>query len=147
MSSRARLITLVLAAAAAAVAFAVLKPGDDEQQATTTTQATTTKTTATTPPATTTTPSATAPAGPVIRVKGGQPVGGVKDITVKQGDTIRLTVTSDEPQEVHMHGYDVAKEAAPGAPARFVVPATINGVFEVELEKTAVQIAKLTVEP
>ena len=144
MSSRARLLTAVLAVAAAAVAFAALKPGDDNAT-TATTGAATTRTTSSA--ATPTTPSATAPAGPVVRVKGGQPVGGVQDVTVKQGGVIRLTVTSDERQEVHMHGYDVAKEAGPGAPARFVVPATINGVFEVELEQTAVQIAKLTVEP
>jgi len=138
MSSRARLITLVLAMAAAAIAFVVLKPGGDSKTSTNSTTTTT---------ATSTSPSATAPAGPVVRVKGGQPVGGVKDITVKQGGVIRLTVTSDVSQEIHMHGYDIAKVAAPGAPARFVVPATINGVFEVELEKTAVQIAKLTVNP
>ena len=138
MSSRARLITLVLAMAAAAIAFVVLKPGGDAKTSTNSTTTTT---------ATSTSPSATAPAGPVVRVKGGQPVGGVKDITVKQGGVIRLTVTSDVSQEIHMHGYDIAKVAAPGAPARFVVPATINGVFEVELEKTAVQIAKLTVNP
>ena len=138
MSSRARLITLVLAMAAAAIAFVVLKPGGDSKTSTNSTTTTT---------ATSTSPSATAPAGPVVRVKGGQPVGGVKDITIKQGGVIRLTVTSDVSQEIHMHGYDIAKVAAPGAPARFVVPATINGVFEVELEKTAVQIAKLTVNP
>jgi len=124
--------------AAAAIAFVVLKPGGDSKTSTNSTTTTT---------ATSTSPSATAPAGPVVRVKGGQPVGGVKDITVKQGGVIRLTVTSDVSQEIHMHGYDIAKVAAPGAPARFVVPATINGVFEVELEKTAVQIAKLTVNP
>ena len=83
----------------------------------------------------------------MIRVKGGQPVGGVQDITVRQGGVIRLTVTADAPEEVHMHGYDVAEDVGPGAPARFTVPATINGIFEVELEHSAVQIAKLTVNP
>jgi FtsP/CotA-like multicopper oxidase with cupredoxin domain len=129
--------------AAAAIAFAVLKPGDDSKTASTTTATAP----ATTPATTSTTPVATAPSGRVIRVKGGQPVGGVKDITVKQGDVIRLTVTSDAPEEVHLHGYDIAKDVGPGQPAVFVVPAKINGVFEVELEKSAVQIAKLTVEP
>ena len=137
MSSRARILTAVLAMAAAAIAFAVLKPGEE-----------TTTPSPTTPAApTSTTPVATAPSGRVIRVKGGRPVGGVKDITVRQGEVIRLTVTSDAPQEVHMHGYDIAKDVGPGQPAVFVVPAKINGVFEVELEQSAVQIAKLTVEP
>ena len=83
----------------------------------------------------------------MIRVKGGQPVGGVKDITVRQGGVIRLTVIADAAEEVHMHGYDIAKNVGPGAPASFTVPAKINGVFEVELENSAVQIAKLTVNP
>ena len=137
MSSRARLLTAVLAMAAAAIAFAVLKPGEETTTPSPTTPATPTSTT----------PVATAPSGRVIRVKGGRPVGGVKDITVRQGEVIRLTVTSDARQEVHMHGYDIAKDVGPGQPAVFVVPAKINGVFEVELEQTAVQIAKLTVEP
>ncbi len=137
MSSRARLLAAVLAMAAAAIAFAVLKPDEE----TTTSPATTTRAPASTAPV------ATAPSGRVIRVKGGQPVGGVKDITVRQGEVVRLTVTSDALEEVHMHGYDIAKVVAPGRPAVFVVPATINGVFEVELERSAVPIAKLTVEP
>ena len=137
MSSRARILTAVLAMAAAAIAFAVLKPGEETTTPSPTTPATPTSTT----------PVATAPSGRVIRVKGGRPVGGVKDITVRQGEVIRLTVTSDARQEVHMHGYDIAKDVGPGQPAVFVVPAKINGVFEVELEQTAVQIAKLTVEP
>ena len=137
MSSRARILTAVLAMAAAAIAFAVLKPGEETTTPSPTTPATPTSTT----------PVATAPSGRVIRVKGGRPVGGVKDITVRQGEVIRLTVTSDAAQEVHMHGYDIAKDVGPGQPAVFVVPAKINGVFELELEQSAVQIAKLTVEP
>lgn len=150
MSSRARLLTAILGVAAVAVAFVLLNPGDDDSPAPapTTAAVTTTPATTTTAPATTTTaPVATAPSGPVIRVKGGQPVGGVKDLTVRKGETIRFTVTADAPEEVHLHGYDVAKDVGPGAPARFAVPATITGVFELELEKSAVPIAELTVEP
>ena len=136
MSSRARLLTAILGVAAVIVAFVALRP---DGHSSTTTSATTTATSAE--------PVATAPSGPVIRVKGGQPVGGVKDITVRQGGVIRLTVIADAAEEVHMHGYDIAKNVGPGAPAHFTVPAKINGVFEVELENSAVQIAKLTVNP
>ena len=145
MDSRARLLIAILGVGAIVAGFVLLNPGDEDSSSTTTAPGATTTSAATTPASTT--PTATAPSGPVIRVKGGQPVGGVKDITVKQGGVIRLTVTADAPEEVHMHGYDIAKDVGPGEPARFVVPATINGVFEVELEKSAVQIAKLTVEP
>lgn len=149
MTPRARLLTAILGVAAVVVAFVLLNPGGDDSSSPqpTTTAATTTTTTPTATGPAATTPVATAPSGRVIRVKGGQPVGGVQDITVKQGGVIRLTVTADAPEEVHLHGYDVAKDVGPGAPARFVVPATINGVFEIELEKSAVPIAELTVEP
>lgn len=150
MSTRARLLTAILGVAAVAVAFVLLNPGDDDSPApapATTAVTTTPATTTTTPVTTTTAPVATAPSGPVIRVKGGQPVGGVKDLTVRKGETIRFTVTADAPEEVHLHGYDVAKDVGPGTPARFAVPATITGVFELELEKSAVPIAELTVEP
>ena len=147
MTPRARLLTVVFGVVAVVVAFVLLNPGGDDSSPPepTTTAATTTTHAATT--GTATAPVATAPSGRVIRVKGGQPVGGVQDITVKQGGVIRLMVTADAPEEVHLHGYDVAKDVGPGAPARFAVPATINGVFEIELEKSAVQIAELTVEP
>ena len=82
-----------------------------------------------------------------IQVVDSKPVGGVAKLKVKKGDRIRFTVESDSKQEVHLHGYDVAKDAAPGAPATFDVKATIEGVFEAELEDPGVQILKLTVEP
>lgn len=54
---------------------------------------------------------------------------------------------SDQPEGAHLHGYGIAKEIGPGKVARFAVPAQIEGIFEVELKGTAVQIAEVTVEP
>ncbi len=82
-----------------------------------------------------------------IQVVDEKPVGGVAKLKVKKGDQIHFIVESDSKQEVHLHGYDVAKDAAPDAPAEFDVEATIDGVFEAELEDPGVQILKLTVEP
>ena len=82
-----------------------------------------------------------------IQVVDEKPVGGVAKLKVKKGDQIHFIVDSDSKQEVHLHGYDIAKDAAPGAPAEFDVEATIDGVFEAELEDPGVQILKLTVEP
>ena len=61
--------------------------------------------------------------------------------------TVRLLVSSDSPQEVHLHGYDITRDAAPGKPAQFEFKAEIEGVFEVELEESHVQVAELEVEP
>ncbi len=88
------------------------------------------------------------PRGTRIEVRKGKPVGGIHQITVTKGETVRLTVSSpDTVSEVHVHGYDFMKDVKPGRPASFSFPAKIEGVFEIELEQTATQIAKLTVEP
>ncbi|HEY4279420.1 MAG TPA: hypothetical protein VGM91_14445 [Conexibacter sp.] len=83
----------------------------------------------------------------VIDVRGQRPVDGITRMTFRKGDTIRFQVRSDHAEEVHLHGYDVARDVAPGIPANFAVPATIEGVFEAELESSGTQIASITVEP
>ena len=50
-------------------------------------------------------------------------------------------------EEVHLHGYDVAMDVAAGGKVEFDVPATIDGVFEVELEDRVVPLAEITVTP
>lgn len=82
-----------------------------------------------------------------IVVKGGQPVGGVQDLEFDKGGQIRFVVESDVDEEVHMHGYDVSQDVAAGGKVEFDVPATIEGVFEVELEESVVPIAEITVNP
>jgi hypothetical protein len=111
--------------------------------------ATTAAAPATTEAATTTEAAATTapPEVLTINVVGEKPVGGVAKLKVTKGDRIHFIVESDSEQEVHLHGYDIAKDVAPGAPAEFDVKATIDGVFEAELEGPAVQILKLTVQP
>ncbi|HST38707.1 MAG TPA: hypothetical protein VLK58_04325 [Conexibacter sp.] len=88
-----------------------------------------------------------APAVPRIVVRDLQPDGGVKELVFRKGDTIRFVVESDAPEEVHLHGYDVAEDVAPGQPARFAVKANIEGIFEAELEHSGTPIASITVEP
>jgi hypothetical protein len=104
-------------------------------------------------PSTTETTTATGgtapkPAAPVrIVVKGGKPVGGVKDITVKKGDPVRFVVVSDVSDEIHVHGYDFHKNVKKGGSVSFDFPAKIDGVFVIELERRAEQIASLKVQP
>jgi hypothetical protein len=82
-----------------------------------------------------------------ITVKGGEPAGGVQDLEYARGEQVRFQVKSDIAEEVHVHGYDVIKDVAPGKPVSFDFPADIDGVFEVELEGTHTQIAELRVQP
>ena len=119
-SPRARALVGVGAIALAVVLFVVLSGGDDDGSSSTTT---------------------------TIVVKDGEPVGGVQDLTFTSGDDIRFNVESDSAAEVHFHGYDVMEDVEAGGEVSFDVPADIEGVFEVELEETATQIAEITVEP
>jgi hypothetical protein len=48
---------------------------------------------------------------------------------------------------VHLHGYDLSADVAPGAPATIRFEANAPGRFEIELENTGVQIAELEVRP
>jgi hypothetical protein len=83
-----------------------------------------------------------------IEVENGEPVGGIATIKAKQDDTVSFVVTSDVPDEVHVHGYELAKPVAPGKPARFSFTAELEGIFEVEIHEAGdAQIAKLVVEP
>ena len=82
-----------------------------------------------------------------IEVKGGQPVGGVAELEFTKGERIQFVVRSDVADHVHLHGYDVFKDLPAGGEVEFDVPATIEGVFEAELEDRVVPIAEITVNP
>jgi hypothetical protein len=84
---------------------------------------------------------------PVIVVKHGEPLGGVRELTYNKGEEIRFRVDSDVSDEVHLHGYDLMKDVAAGGSVSFDFPATIEGVFEAELEGRKEQIVELTVNP
>jgi hypothetical protein len=87
-----------------------------------------------------------------IRIKGGEPVGGVKDIKVTKGEHVRIVVSSDADDDIHLHGYDIEKTVKPGEPAQFNFVANIEGIFEIEshvAEDAGREplMGKLTVEP
>ncbi len=66
---------------------------------------------------------------------------------MKQGREVLIVTTADVSDEIHLHGYDLSADVAPGSPARIRFEATIPGRFEVELENRGVQIADLSVTP
>ena len=130
---------------AVVVLFIVFAGGDDggdnkSATATTPTQAQTT-------PTTETTPDKQVAADEQITVRNGKPVGGVKKLSYESGDRIRFVVTSDVADEVHVHGYDIARDVPAGGSVRFGFPAKLEGIFEVELEGRAEQVAELRVSP
>ena len=132
MSRAQRLTFLGIAAVIAVVAVIVLAGGGGE-----TDKAAKSAQTATPIPTATATPKPP----PLLQA------GKVRTITVDQGDTVRFRVRSDEAEELHVHGYDIKKDLEPGKTETIAFKATITGIFEIELEGSAAQIAELKVEP
>ena len=137
--------------------FFVFRSGADDEEATPeTTTATATTQAATTEAATTeagTTQEETVEEPPPpppgllsISVVGGKPEGGVQHLTVDRTDQVTVRVTSDGVEdEVHVHGYDLSQDVAPGAPVNIRFKATIPGRFEIELEDAGTPIGELEV--
>ena len=155
-----RKVALIAAALGLLVSlFFALRPGDDDDSAAQTTiaQTTTAETTTAAPPTTTepvTTeapPPTTTQAADTVEINyvivGGQPQGGIARDSVAQGRNVVITVTSDVADEVHVHGYDLSADVAPGAPVTIRFTADTPGRFEIELENSGVQIAELEVRP
>jgi len=87
------------------------------------------------------------PIATIVVDKQGKPVGGIAQLTYNEGEQVRFKVKSGVSDEVHMHGYDIGKDVDAGGSVTFDFPATIEGVFEAELEDRAEQILELTVNP
>jgi hypothetical protein len=133
MQSNSRTIGVGIVVVAVAVAlFFVFKGGGDDNSDTT---------------ATATTGQGGTTQIPTIVVKNGQPVGGIRELDYTKGDQIRFKVDSDVSDEVHVHGYDIAKDVKAGGTVSFDFPADIEGVFEAELESRKEQIIELRVNP
>lgn len=152
MSAGTRIAIIAVGLVAAILAFVALKPADDRTTASTATSTAPTTTAPSTSTATSTAATtAAAPPQPetvTVRVRDGQPVGGVRTISARRGDDIRIRVTADAPEEVHLHGYDIERPVGPGQPAVFTIDdANLEGIFEIELHGSGVQIANLRVNP
>lgn len=128
----------------AVAALAGCGSGGDSTAASTDTTTTDTTTTSTTAETTT---EVAKPTVVRITVVDGAPQGGIVRTTVSKGDKVVLVVKSDVADEIHLHGYDKAKDVTAGGTIRLPFKATIPGRFEAELESRGVQIAEITVEP
>lgn len=150
----------------AVVLFVVLRPDDDDDAEptpaaqtatgdTTTTEETTTEdtetetetedTTTEEAPTTTEGENPDEPQRIVIVVRDGQPVGGVKRPEIDEGKQVLLIVRSDVADHIHLHGYDLLADVAPGQPGRIRFRADLPGRFDLELEDRVVLIAELRV--
>jgi hypothetical protein len=132
--SRGQRIGLLVAAVAIAVAaFVIAKPGDDNKDSTSTQAAGNSK-----------------PAGPKtfrIQLKNHELASGPKLISVKNGDRAVIVVSSDEPETVHLHGFEIEHEITPSKPGRYEFKAKNEGAYELESHTTEKKLATVQVEP
>jgi uncharacterized lipoprotein YajG len=111
----------------------------------------TTSPSSTPPPSSTsaaaTTPSETAFAGTEIEVavKGGKVQPPTHRVKVAKGTEVRLLVTSDKADELHVHGYEIEEELPAGEQVTVDFTADQTGVFEIETHETELQLAQLEV--
>jgi hypothetical protein len=88
-----------------------------------------------------------APRIPTLVVQDGRPRGEVRELRFDKGERVRFRVRSDVAEELHIHGYDRYVDVVPGRTATVSFPASIEGIFEVELHGAGVPLASLRVEP
>jgi hypothetical protein len=69
-----------------------------------------------------------------------------KRVRVDLGQKVRVQVEADRAEEVHVHGYDLKGDVAPGKPAVIDFTANVPGVFEVELEESGLKLFELQVQ-
>jgi FtsP/CotA-like multicopper oxidase with cupredoxin domain len=66
-------------------------------------------------------------------------------VEVAKGEVVRITVTSDEADTLHVHGYDLELPLTAGAPGSITVKADRTGLFEVETHKSKLVLFQLLV--
>jgi hypothetical protein len=151
VSRGARFALLGVAVVILIVAFVLLRPSakDDETTADSPTTTATAAATDTATPVAGETSTPTPSPSPKPTVDPGPLLTGatVRKLRYDKGDTVRFRVRSPADEEVHIHGYDIKKNVKAGQVANVSFKATIDGIFEIEFEDSAKQIAELRVDP
>ena len=78
--------------------------------------------------------SSTAPGAVLVTsdVRSGQASPAPHRVLIPEGSTVQVQVTSDKVAQVHIHGYDLEYDAAPGTPGCVSFVADRAGLFDVE---------------
>lgn len=144
------LLLLVAAACAGAVSETTTStteaPATTEAPETTTTIRDSEPETTTTMSTVVTTTTAPETEGPLeIVIESGEVVGGSQTFQVELGTTAHFVVVSDVEDHVHVHGYDLFFDVAPGEGTEVMFIADVPGIFEVELEGSHMLLLELEV--
>jgi hypothetical protein len=80
-------------------------------------------------------------------IKNKKLISGPETIQVRENDQVTLNITSDEDEELHIHGYDKSVNLEKDKPTTLTFLANLTGRFPYELEKSATDIGTLEVRP
>jgi len=82
-----------------------------------------------------------------ITIVDGWRASGPEIIRFSQGDTVNLEFTSNQADELHLHGYDITLQLAPNQSANLIFTAEHTGRFGYELHKADREIGVIEVYP
>jgi hypothetical protein len=81
-------------------------------------------------------------------------VGGPRQVEATEGDRVTVSLQTDVPAELHIHGYELEKEIEAGATGSIAFAADATGGFEIEAhpaahgeEEAGVELGELRVNP
>jgi hypothetical protein len=100
------------------------------------------------------TPAASSPAASktgkvtdiVVSVKDGKVSPKAHRVKVAEGSSVRILVSSDVDDEVHVHGYEIEREVSAGQSVTIEFTADQTGVFEVETHESDLLLFQLQVQ-
>ena len=81
-----------------------------------------------------------------LTVSGGEVSGDTGRVEVSRGTRVRLSITSDAADEVHVHGFELTRPVSPGQSTQIEFVADRTGVFEVELHDAGLVLTRLQVQ-
>ena len=80
-------------------------------------------------------------------VRGGRLASGSPVIQVREGDRVRIELTTDTSDELHVHGYDLHLNTRPGEIVSLNFVAKRTGRFGLELHRAELDLGALEVYP
>jgi len=84
-----------------------------------------------------------------LAIHGAKPPARPPVLSVLEKDRVLVRVTSDQPVQVHLHGYDIESDVAPDHPASLRFTANATGRFPIEIHSKDKQkpLAYIEVQP
>lgn len=92
-------------------------------------------------------PRISVPQAYAFTIRDGKKIAGPPIIQVPLNTEIRLVVNADKQDELHVHGYDLAKELPAGETIELIFTAERSGRFGIELHDAHAELTTLQVQP